>query len=322
MTLPIHLLRGLHRRRDQLLREDFSAFIARAFATVNPGTDYLDNWHIHAIAEHLEACRRGEVSRLIINMPPRALKSLCVSVAWPAYLLGMNPSAKIMAASYAQSLSVKHSLDCRSIMEARWYKRIFKQTRLRRDQNEKQKFATTRHGHRIATSVGGAATGEGGDFLIVDDPLSALQGQSKLARDAANHWFSHTFASRLDSKEKGVIVLVMQRLHEEDTAGYLLQRSGSEWQHLNLPAIAPERTVIDCTPFGGQLVKLREEGEVLHPNREGEALLARAQSELGSRHFAAQYQQAPVPDEGGMVSLGWFKRYRMRGREIVLRGAM
>lgn len=298
----------LHRTRDALLRGDLSSFIARSFRQLNPSTRYLPNWHIDAIAQHLEAAQRRQITRLLINMPPRALKSHCVSVTWPAYLMGHDPATKIMAASYAQSLSTQHSLECRSLMGARWYQRVFPQTRLKKDQNEKHKFATTSHGVRIATSVGGAATGEGGDFLIVDDPLSALQGQSKSARDAANHWFSHTFASRLNDKERGVIVVVMQRLHEEDLAGHLLARGG--WELLKLPAIAPQKMVVDLAPLGGRLLKIREAGDVLHESREGEKLLARAKAELGSRNFAAQYQQEPVPDEGGMVKLGWFGCHR------------
>lgn len=300
----------LHRSRDALLRGDLSSFIARSFRQLNPATPYLPNWHIDAIAQHLDAAQRGQITRLMINMPPRALKSHCVSVAWPAYLLGYNPSAKIMAASYAQSLATQHSLECRALMSAGWYQRIFPQTRLKRDQNEKHKFATTRHGVRIATSVGGAATGEGGDFLIVDDPLSALQGQSQTARDHANHWFSNTFASRLNDKEKGVIVVVMQRLHEADLSGYLLNRGG--WECLKLPAIALEKTVLDLAPLGGRLLKIRKEGNILHSSREGAALLARAKAELGSRNFAAQYQQEPVPDEGGMVKLSWFVRHKAK----------
>ena len=164
---------------DQLIHASFLAFLEKTFRTVSPGTPYLHNWHIEAIAAHLNACERGDITRLIINMPPRMLKSVTVSVAWPAWLLAHNPSQRVMVASYAQSLSMKHSTDCRLVMQSEWYRRIFPNTQLSDDQNEKDKYVTTARGHRIAVSVGGAATGEGGNILIVDDPLNPLQAMQQ-----------------------------------------------------------------------------------------------------------------------------------------------
>ncbi len=157
---------------DQLLKNDFSSFIGKTLATCDPAAEYLPNWHIDLIAEYLEAARKSEITRLIINMPPRSLKSICVSVAWPAWLLGNNPSSRIIAASYAQSLAVKHSIDARMVIGSDWYKRIFPDVHLARDQNEKSKFMTTKRGFRMAASVGGAITGEGGNYLIIDDPIN------------------------------------------------------------------------------------------------------------------------------------------------------
>lgn len=286
-----------------LLATDFASFIGKVFATTDPGAQYYPNWHIELIAEYLEAARRGEIRRLIINMPPRALKSICVSVAWPAWLLGHTPHARILAASYAASLSVKHSVDCRNVMLSPWYRELFPLTRMVDDQNEKHKFMTTKRGQRLATSVGGAITGEGGNFLIVDDPLSASQAMNANGRELVKAWFDHTFASRLDDKKKGVIVLVMQRLHEDDLSGYLLKKGG--WEHLCLPAVAQEDLVLSC----GEMVVARKRGDVLHPMREDIALIERAKVELGSRAFAAQYQQRPLQEEDGMVRRAWFGRY-------------
>ena len=169
---------------DALLKQDFSSFIGKTLSTVDPGATYLPNWHIDLIAEYLEAARRGDISRLIINMPPRSLKSVCVSVAWPAWLLGHDPRQRVIAASYAAPLSLKHSLDCRLVVNSPWYRQLFPEVKLTRDQNEKQKFMTTRRGFRFATSVGGTATGEGGNFLIIDDPINALQAYNE-------HWRNH-----------------------------------------------------------------------------------------------------------------------------------
>ncbi|MCH2038935.1 MAG: hypothetical protein MK137_10130 [Rickettsiales bacterium] len=153
-----------------LYRSHLASFIAKSFYTVNPGCHYLDNWHIDAISEYLSAVTEGKIKRLIINIPPRYLKSIAVSTAWPAWLLGRDPSKRIMVASYSQILSTRHSLDTRLIMQSDWYHNLFPNVRISSDQNEKNKFSTTECGFRFATSVGGTVTGEGGDILILDDP--------------------------------------------------------------------------------------------------------------------------------------------------------
>lgn len=290
---------------DALSRRHFSLFLRRVMGTVAPGAQYKHNWHIDAIAEYLAACASGEVRRLIINLPPRMLKSTMVSVAWPAWLLGQRPESRLMVASYAQSLSVKHSTDCRAVMEADWYRRLFAGTELARDQNEKEKFATTARGYRLAVSVGGAAIGEGGDILIADDPINPLQARARGQRDAVNQWFDHTFVTRLDDKQKGAMVVVMQRLHPEDLSGYLLEKGG--WEHLCLPAVAPCAQVISVGGFSHK----RTEGEALHPVREDVALLERIKQDLGSANFNAQYQQAPLVSVGSFVQLHWFPRFKL-----------
>jgi predicted phage terminase large subunit-like protein len=290
---------------DAATAQDFLLFLRRSLLTVNPGGRYSHNWHIAAIAEYLAAAARGEITRLVINLPPRMLKSTIVSVAWPAWLLGQNPRQRLMVASYAQTLATKHSTDCRLVMQSDWYRRIFPNTRLSDEQNEKDRFATTQRGQRLAVSVGGAAVGEGGNILIVDDPLNPLQSTHGNQRDAANAWFDHTFASRLDDKKTGCIIVVMQRLHRQDLSGYLLEKGG--WEHLCLPAIAPTSTTIER----GNFRYTRSEGEAFHAGREDIALLKRTQQEMGSANFAAQYQQAPQKISGAVVKPVWFARFEM-----------
>ncbi|NDF11892.1 MAG: DUF2163 domain-containing protein [Proteobacteria bacterium] len=158
------------RRRilEATLRQDLASFITRVFSVTNPGTKYIPSWHIDIIAEYLNACTRGEIHKLIINLPPRAMKSLCVSVAWPAWLLGHDPSRRIIAASYAQAISIKHSLDCRLVVQSNWYRSLFPYTLLTKDQNQKAKFQTTARGYRLASSVGGSVTGEGAQVKEAD----------------------------------------------------------------------------------------------------------------------------------------------------------
>lgn len=295
---------------NAILRQDLASFIAKSLSTVSPGVEYLHNWHIDAIADKLEAAYRGDITRLLINIPPRYLKSVCVSVAWPAWILGKNPSARIIAASYSQILSVKHSLDCRLLLNSSWYKDIFPDTNLSNDQNEKNKFMTTNRGFRFATSVGGTATGEGGDFLIVDDPHNPLQAASDNQRENANDWFDQTFTSRLDNKKKGVIVVVMQRLHDKDLSGHILERNRNYWEYLNIPAIASEKINYYYTNTD-KLICSRNSGDILHPEREGENELNRVKDELGSYAFAAQYQQSPIVKTGGMLEYGWLMRHNI-----------
>lgn len=292
--------------RDAILRADLASFTSKVFQTVDPLGEYQHSWHIDLIADRLEAAYRGEIKRLIINMPPRNLKSVCASVSWPAWILGQNPAARIMVSSYSQALSFKHSLDCRLVMEAMWYRDMFPQTRIASGENEKAKFVTTKRGFRIATSTGGSVTGEGGDFLIVDDPHNALEAMSKTKRETTLNWFEQAFMSRLNDKRKGVVVVVMQRLHPHDLTGHLLGKKGRRWEQLCLPAIAAggERFCIK------KIIKIRGLGEVLNPLREDEGTLRMIQGEMGSFAFAAQYQQTPIQTEGGMIKLEWFGRYQ------------
>lgn len=291
----------------QLLRRDFASFVARVFECTDPAATYLPNWHIELIADRLEQVAQGKIHRLIINMPPRSLKSISVSVAWPAWLLGRNPSLRIMAASYSRALSIKHSVDTRLVLNEEWYREIFPGTIIASDQNEKAKFVTTKRGFRFATSVGGTATGEGADFLIVDDPHNPLQAASRVQRSHAIDWFDQTFSTRLNNKKHGAIVLVMQRLHAEDLSAHLINKGG--WEHLCLPAVFES---VASYSYKAE-IKNVQEGDFLHEGREASAEIARAKIELGSYGFAAQYQQNPVLVKGGMVERAWIRRYQVSG---------
>ncbi len=284
---------------NALLRQRFDVFTERVFRELHPGIAYQPNWHVEAIEHQLTRCMNGEITRLIITMPPRSLKSICASVAFPAWLLGRNPSVQIICASYAQDLASELSRGSRQVMEAPWYRRAFPATRLVRSTSDR--LATTLGGGRLATSVGGALTGMGGDFIIVDDPLKALDAQSEAGRARVIDWFNTTLRSRLNSKQSGVIIVVMQRVHMDDLAGHLLKQGG--WEHLDLPAIAELPQTI-ALPDGRQ--HIRWPGEALHPEREPVWLLERLREEMGTYLFSAQYQQRPVPAEGNLIRWEWF----------------
>ncbi len=168
-----------------LLRHDFSAFVRKVFATLESGQAYVPNWHLEAIGYQLERVRRGEIKRLIINMPPRSLKSMTASVAFPAFVLGHNPTRRIICVSYSGDLAKKLANDFRAVAEARWYRELFPGTRIGQKDSESEIELTAR-GFRLATSVGGTLTGRGGDLIIIDDPLKPDDACSEIKRNAAN----------------------------------------------------------------------------------------------------------------------------------------
>jgi predicted phage terminase large subunit-like protein len=289
------------------LRNDFVAFVQRGFHELNPETEYQHNWHIDVIAEALEQCRAGKLQRLIINVPPRSLKSHMTSISLVAWLMGHNPAAQIICASYAQDLADKLAADCRSLMTTEWYQDLFQTTRLAMRRQAVHDFVTTEKGSRLATSVGGVLTGRGADFIIIDDPLKPDEALSETQRNAVNNWYDHTLASRLNDKRTGCIILIMQRLHEDDLVGHVLQQG--DWRALKFPAIAEEdETHVVQTPYGPRIFS-RQAGEALHPQREPLEVLAVMREIQGEYNFAGQYQQAPSPLGGGMIKTNWFKSY-------------
>src|ERR1700731_2340503 len=173
------------RELDVILRSDLGYFAERCFCELNPQAALLPNWHLEVIAAKLAAVRAGRIRRLIINLPPRHLKSLLASIAFPAWCLGHDPSAQILSVSYAQDLADKLARDCRSIMMSPWYRKIFP-TRLAPHRHAVQEFITTRQGYRLATSTGGVLTGRGADIILIDDPLKPEEAPSEAQRQAAN----------------------------------------------------------------------------------------------------------------------------------------
>jgi predicted phage terminase large subunit-like protein len=295
-----------------LLRNDFVSFCQKCFHELNPTTAYQHNWHIDLIAAALEECRTGQLSRLAINVPPRSLKSHMVSVCYVAWLLGHNPSASIICVSYAQDLADKLAGDCRTIMSSAWYQRIFPGTRLASRRQAVHDFVTTSKGGRLATSLGGILTGRGADFIIIDDPLKPEEALSEVQRKNANDWYDHTLVSRLNDKRKGCIIIIMQRLHEDDLVGHVLQQGG--WRLLKFPAIAEEpETHVLHTAYGPKTFH-RSVGEALHPSREPLEVLSQLREVLGEYNFAGQYQQAPAPLGGGIVKIHWWKAYKPEER--------
>lgn len=294
-------------------RNSLKFFIRQAFQTLNPSTNLLWNWHIEYLCDILEEVAKGKIKRLIINIPPRYLKSIICSVSFPAWLLGKDPSKRIIVCSYSKQLSIKHSIDTRQIMQSDWYKKCFPETIIETGKNEKTKFITTKNGFRLATSTGGTLTGEGGDILIVDDPHNPVNIWNKKNRTKVKNWFSGVFSSRLNNKKNGTIIVVMQRLHTEDLCGYLLEKDNnkngnSKWFHINLPVIA-DREYTYC--IYDKLYKIRKYGDILHKKMEGLEELEIIKNDLGEYNFLAQYQQNPISIDGNIIKQKWLKYFNL-----------
>ena len=299
--------KGSHSRQnliDAISRVDLYSFAQRIFPIVSPGSPFLPNWHVEAIAHALARVMRGEIKRLIITVPPRSLKSICTSVAFPAFLLGHDPTRRIICVSYSENLARKHANDFRAVMRSPLYKRLFPGTRISAAKDTELEVMTTARGFRYATSVGGTLTGRGGNLLILDDPLNALEAGSERARDTLKQWYANTLLSRLDNKAEDAIVLVTQRLHVDDLVGHLLEQGG--WPELSLPAIAEIEQIV---PLGPERLHHRKVGELLHPEREPRSVLEEFKRSMGSAEFAAQFQQQPVPPGGNLIKWAWFSFY-------------
>jgi predicted phage terminase large subunit-like protein len=291
------------RELDAALRTRFDIFLMMVYRTVNPEKPYLHNWHIDAMVHQAEAIIRGDVKRLIVNVPPRNLKTITLNIALSAFILGHNPHKRIFCISYGERLAVDHAAQFRAVIESDWYRRIFPRMQIRRTVDHD--FFTTARGFRRWTSISGALTGMGGDVFIVDDSLKPEDALSQTKREAVNNWFGGTLLSRLDSKQGGAIIVLMQRLHQEDLSGYLL-RETTGWTHLELPAIA---LLPQDIPIGRGRIHHRQVNEVLHPQFESKAELDQQRDSMGPMQFSAQYLQRPVPINGALMDAAWFRYY-------------
>lgn len=289
-----------------LYRTDIYAFVWRAFEELHPddSTVFVPNWHVEAMCFELERLRAGENRRLVITVPPRHLKSITVAVAYCAFLLGHDPSCKVIVASYGGDLARKHAADCRRVMESAWYRRLFPRTRLAKRGTTQDELKTTRGGGRKAVSTGGAVTGHGADYIIIDDLLKASDAASEAELLAAQDFIDSSLLSRFNDPANGRVVAIQQRLHEIDPAGYLLERGS--YRHLNLPAIAEQDEEIKIGPAR---IHRRCVGEALCPERMSREVLEDRRRELGSATFNMQYQQNPIAPDGSPIRWEWFGVY-------------
>ena len=289
------------------MRRSLKEFTKSSWPTIEPGREFHDNWHIDAISEHLQAVVEGDIKRLIINIPPRHMKSISVAVALPAWTWTIQPQKRFLFASYASSLSVRDSVKCRRLIDSPWYKDHFGETfSLTGDQNQKQRFENDKTGQRIATSVDGALTGEGGDIIVIDDPHNVREAESSAVREGVLEWWDQAMQSRLNDPKTGAFIIIMQRVHENDLTGHILANEHDDWDHLCLPARyeighpTPTQTSLGFTD------PRTAEGELLWPKRIDDITLTKLERSLGTYASAGQLQQRPMPKGGGILRAEWW----------------
>jgi len=303
---------------EDVRRGGLRAFAPLAWQVIEPSTPYIPNWHLDVMAEHLEAVWKCQIHDLLINMPPRHCKSIEIAVMFPAYVWTLEPSLKWLFSSYAQSLSIRDSVKMRRLVESPWYRQRWGDVyELTSDQNQKIKFENDKTGYRMATSVGGSNTGEGGDIIVVDDPHNVEQRESDVMREGAIDWWSNVMSTRINDPKKRRRIVVMQRVHEHDLSGHLLDQGG--WHHLNLPAeYEGGKCIVAGCVFHWDKDPRKEEGEPLWPARYGKTEIAQLKKDLKEFGAAAQLQQRPAPAEGGILKRHWWRYWCHPGQEETL----
>lgn len=303
--LEIELLQQLEDEDQEQCEASLYYFVKAAWHIVEPGKVFYDNWHIHEICKTLERARSGDPAyrRVIINIPPRHMKSTICAVMFPVWAWLQNPGTQFLFASYAGALSMRDSVKCRRLISSSWFqKRWSENFTLMGDQNTKTRFDNSENGYRISTSVDGQATGEGGDIIVIDDPHNVKEVESAVVRQGVLDWWDGTMQTRLNDFNTGVFIIIMQRVHESDLCGHILkgevdeEYEEREWYHLCFPA----RFEIDH-PFTNDNDPRIEEGEVLWPDRLPEKSLDRLEKKMGQYQVAGQMQQRPSPKGGGIL---------------------
>lgn len=291
----------------KVLKADLATFVQKSFKTLDAVTNLEWNWHLDLICLYLQAVYEGKIKRLIINVPPRSLKSITVNVSFPAWCIAKNSSFKTISSSFREGLSIKHNVDTRRVMQSDWYQEYFPDVQFLPDQNSKAIFVTTKGGGKECATMAAPPMGSGSDLIIIDDPHSTKDAQSDGERTKVCEGFGQDFVPRLNNQKEGRIVIIMQRLHDRDLTGYLMEDHPDEYTVLKIPAIA-EEDIVYTYPNSEEIFYTFKKGEYLS-NRLDEEVLNKLKRSLGSYGFAGQYMQNPFPSEGGMVKNGWWRTY-------------
>lgn len=307
--------------RDEQAKRSLYHFTKQAWGHMDPAP-WADGWHLEALADHYQAVVEGEIKRLLVNVPPRHCKSSGVAVTMPAWAWVKYPWTRFLFLSYAEKLSIRDSVKCRRLIGSEWY-----QTHhggnfsITTDQNQKTRFDNDRMGSRIASSVGGTATGEGGDIVVVDDPHNA-KDKSEVKIGAVIDWWDEVMSTRLNDEKTGAIIIVMQRLHDQDLSGHVLRQGG--YEHLFLPAeyegrkhwvvhrdndLGTEEMSLEERPESKPMTSLgfedprTEQGDPLWEAKFPRDVIEDLKKRMGPYASAGQMAQRPTTREGALFKV-------------------
>lgn len=292
-----------------LCLQSFEAFVLRAWSQIDT-SELLWGWHMSALCLHLQAMAEGKIRRLIINIPPGHAKSMIVSVLYPAWMWARNPKWQSLQCAYKDDLCMRDAVRSRTLMETEWFKTMFRSGLNRQakwgmseDENNKGRYVNTERGARTCVAVG-TGTGFRGDHIGIDDPLNAEDAMSESAREKVKRWYRTTVATRFNKPTEGTICVIMQRLHEDDLVGWLLTKKNNGFVHLNL-ATEFESARKCVTPIWSD--PRVNEGDLLFPELFTREAIADIKETQGEWVYAAQHQQRPIPEGGGLVKAEWFR---------------
>lgn len=311
------------------LRRKLKRFVVAAWPIIEPGRVFQDNWHIDAICEHLEAVTWGQITNLIINIPPRFMKSSLVSVLWPAWEWAQKPEVgddgqlvirpgmpgphlQYLTGSYDAELAMRDAVNSRRLIQSPWYQRRFGDNyTLTGDQNAKGRYQNNKNGHRIVVSAGGSVVGEGGDRILIDDPHDAVKAMNSDAdRKKALDWMDHGMSTRKNDPKRSATVLIMQRVAVDDATGHMLSKckqSGEPVEHLVIPMEYEGKKLITSL---GTYDPRTKTGALLWEERFDKQSVKNLKAKLGDYGTNAQLQQRPTPRGGVIFKQDKFKWYK------------
>jgi predicted phage terminase large subunit-like protein len=317
---------------SELAKKSLYEFLKQAWPIIEPAFPLIETWHLRALCEVLEAVARSEIRRLLINIPPGHGKSNLVSVCFPAWRWVLDPSWRVLCASYEANLTKRDSIRTANVIKSEWYQDSFipKRDGWSIVKDTEDWVINTASGYRLATSVGGKGTGWRADTILIDDPLNSLDARSEAARAEARYWLDKAISSRLKNPKTGQIVMIMQRLHQDDPAGHVLRQGG--YEHFCLPSEydAKRKSVVFVQRKLGSVAggvsgavegareKLwedprTEQGELLFPALYSTEVIQEAKRVMGSDGYAGQHQQRPTPQEGGLFKKGHWRFWKPDG---------
>jgi len=289
--------------------QSLAQFLRSIWHIIEPGTPLVWNWHIDTVCGYLEAFSRGEITRLIINIPPGTLKSIIVSVAFPAWEWINKPSERYLSISNEQGLAIRDALRMKQVVTSDWYQRNWP-LELQSDQNEKTLFANDQRGFRQSQGISAANTGKRGSRILIDDPHDMKQVFSDVIRQGVLDTWDQSLSTRVNDPEKSGVILIMQRGHSDDLTGHLLKKQKQNWVHLSIPMMYEGSPTYDAGKDIGrpELNDPRtKKNQLMFAGRFTKASILSLMEDLGEYGSAAQLQQRPVPSGGGILKSHWWR---------------